>query len=48
MKLNDYNGVILKLHKEGLKFTSIADKLIKMYELDESEHRNLGGTPLRL
>tara|TARA_R110000744_G_scaffold3434_2_gene13134 strand:+ start:4019 stop:5293 length:1275 start_codon:yes stop_codon:yes gene_type:complete len=41
MKLNDYNGVILKLHKEGLKFTSIADKLIKMYELDESEHRNL-------
>ena len=41
MNTKDYNSVILKLWNEGLNYTEIADKLVEMYNLKDSQKRNL-------
>jgi len=41
MNTSDYNSVILKLWNEGLNYTEIAERLIEMHGLKESQRRNL-------
>ena len=41
MTPNDYNVTILKLHNKGLNYSEIADTLIEMHGLEDSQHRNL-------